>query len=85
MPLEFPVLGALETLPHPKTVLHEALKKASGFSGRRLRKFRPDEAVYRLTNLIRDYSCLRHLAAFRELEQEVEEVLASPQFEQARR
>jgi hypothetical protein len=82
MPLAFPGLGVLESLPNPKGVLHELLMNASGFKGRRLQKFRPEEAMHRLVNLIRDYSCLRQLAAFRALEQELREVLASPALEQ---
>lgn len=82
MLLEFPGLSALETIPNPKVMLHELLKKASGFSGRRLQKFRPDEVIHRLAHLIRDYSRLRQLPAFRALEQELGEVLASPAVEQ---
>lgn len=76
IPLDFPALKGLESLPNPKAVLHSLLRQASGFAGRRLRKFRPDEAVHRLTTLVRDYSRLRQLTAFRALEREVEGVLA---------
>lgn len=73
--LDFPALTGLERVPDPNAVLHSLLRQASGFAGRRLRKFRPDEAAHRLAALVRDYSRLRQLTAFQALEQEVESVL----------
>jgi hypothetical protein len=73
--LDFPALTGLERVPDPKAFLHSLLRQASGFAGRRLRKFRPDEAAHRLAALVRDYSRLRQLTAFQALEQEVESVL----------
>lgn len=77
IPLDFPALGTLEALPNPKGMLHELLRRASGFTGRRLQKFRPEEAAHRLATLIRDYSALRRLSAFQRMEQELARILAA--------
>ena len=75
VPLAMPVVQQLERLPDPKKTLHGLLKTASGLGGRRLRKFRMDQAVHRLAQAIQDYSPLRQLSAFRALEEEVEQTL----------
>jgi hypothetical protein len=62
--LGLPSLPDIENIPDPKTMLHNLLRHASGLRGRRLRKFRPDQAVHRLGELISDYSALRELPAF---------------------
>ena len=58
----------IEARSNPKAELYEALRKASGLTGRRLAKFRPAERVHRLGELISDFSPLRLLPAFQALE-----------------
>ena len=74
-PLYLPPLAKVEDLPDPKAVLHEALRRATDKPVRRLRKFRTGQAVYRLAELIQDYSPLRKAPAFQTLENELHLVL----------
>ena len=73
--LGLPRLQHLESLPDPKDRLHRLLIEASGATGRRRKKFPAVERVHRLADLIEDYSPLRALPAFRELEQDLRNVL----------
>jgi hypothetical protein len=66
--LVIPNLGHLENLPNPKQVLHDLLLNASELTGRRRQKLRPGQMALRLGDLIQDYSPLRCVPAFRELE-----------------
>ena len=75
IPLTIPAVRQLEGVPDPKKTLHDLLRTASGLTGRRLRKFRMDQAVHRLAQGIQDYSPLRELSAFRALEQEVGQIV----------
>jgi hypothetical protein len=70
-PIKLPPLKTIEHEPNPKEILHEALCKASGRTGRRLKEFRFGPATKRLTELITDFSPLRILSAFEMLEQEI--------------
>jgi hypothetical protein len=74
-PLELPPLRQLEQLPDPKAVLHECLKQASGFRGRRLKRFRVHERAPRVSEIIDDFSPLRVLSAFAALEKDVVEII----------
>jgi hypothetical protein len=71
VPLDLPPLKNLESLADPKEVLHKALCKASQRHGRRLKKWRPDEAVAWITHHAGDFSPLRQLPAFAALEEDV--------------
>lgn len=75
--LELPRLDRLESIPDPKALLFSLLQKASGLTGRRLKRFRPHLHAYRLGELIEDYSPLRRLPAFRAMEADVDRALAS--------
>lgn len=74
-PLELPSLLQLEELPDPKSVLHEALRLASGLHGRRLRQFRVPQSALRVSALATDFSPLRQLTAFRALEADIQQVI----------
>jgi hypothetical protein len=74
-PLAMPDRGRMEALADPKETLHRLLVEASGTSGRKRRRFPVEERVHRLADLIEDYSPLRALPAFRELEQDLRTVL----------
>ena len=69
--LSIPAVRQLEGLPDPKKTLHDLIRRASSLGGRRLSRFRMDQAVHRLAQAIEDYSPLRDLSAFRALEEEV--------------
>ncbi|MCC7292238.1 MAG: hypothetical protein IT449_09285 [Phycisphaerales bacterium] len=66
MELSLPV--HVEAIPDPKEVLFEAMAKASGLTGRRLKLFRPEKSRSVLGNLIDDWSPLRQLSAFKRFE-----------------
>jgi hypothetical protein len=57
-----------EHVPDPKALLHEALRSASGLTGRRLRKFNCRAAAARVAEYIEDFGPLRALTAFARLE-----------------
>jgi hypothetical protein len=67
-PLNLPALATLETLPDPKQVLFTALEQASGLEGRHLRRFNPNRAAHRISELIEDFSPLIQLPAFEEFD-----------------
>lgn len=68
VPLSMPRLASTQALSDPKRRLHDLLRDASETSGRRRQKFRVEECVHRLAVLIDDWSALRNLSAFAELE-----------------
>jgi hypothetical protein len=70
-PLKLPSITQLENIPNPKDELHRLLKDASESKGRRLRQFNVQERARRLADLIEDFSPLRKLSAFQELENAV--------------
>lgn len=74
-PLEFQPLVNFEGLPDPKDVLHDLLRKASGLSGRRLKKFSASKAARRVAEFIDDFTPLRQLSAFNAFESEVKAVI----------
>lgn len=73
--LAVPPLHALESLPDPKAVLHDLLKKASGLKGRRLKSFYSSRAAVRVSQWTEDFSLLRQIPAFQRLEREFSAVL----------
>lgn len=75
MPLNLPALRYIESKADPKGILADALKTASGFTGRRLAKLDFPSLRYRVAELISDHSPLRKLSAFRALEAELIEVI----------
>jgi hypothetical protein len=75
--LELPSMHRIEELPDPKAILHDLLRKATELPARRLKKFSPEKACYRLAELIDDFSPLRRLPAFQTLEQELGEIVRS--------
>ena len=69
--LDMPRLATLEDIPDPKEQLYNLLTKASEYSGRRLKKFKPDIMSRLVAQHLHDFSSLRQLSAFRELEADV--------------
>lgn len=75
--LTIPPPRRLESLADPKQVLKDALRAASGFTGRRLKKFRVDQATNRVAELIDDFSPLLALSAFARFHQDLDGVLTA--------
>jgi len=76
VPLGLPPLNQSERLPDPKSVLFAAIQKASGRTGRRLKKLNVPSCRARLAELICDFSPLRQLEAFAQLEEDLRSVAA---------
>lgn len=75
--LDLPPPGRVEALADPKATLHDALRAAGELTGRRAAQFRGHDAAERLADLVQDWSPLRQLSAFRRLEEELRETLAT--------
>jgi hypothetical protein len=73
--LSLPSISKVESLPDPKGTLRELFVQATELSPRRLKGFKPAQMVHRLAELIEDFSPLRHLPAFRQLENELKTVI----------
>jgi hypothetical protein len=69
VPLNLPTLNKVEARPDPKSDLRAALISASGLNGRRRKKFRDSQALWRIVDFIQDFSPLRQLSAFRVFEE----------------
>lgn len=72
-PLNLPRLSELEKLPDPKSTLQNALRSASGLTGRRLKEFKPHARL--VANHLTDFASLRRLSAFQRLESDLQKVL----------
>lgn len=72
--LKLPPLARLESLANPKKVLYDLLRHASGRSGRRLAQLGVSTCAQRVTQFITDFSPLRRLSAFNELEREIVQI-----------
>jgi hypothetical protein len=70
-PLNLPELSKIEQILSPKNILFQVLCEASGLTARRLKKFNRAGARIRVTELITDFSPLRALCAFQELEKKI--------------
>lgn len=66
--LDLPSLRKTEKLADPKQALHEALRTATEFSGRKLKKFDVRHSVRQVAAYIENFSPLRALSAFELLE-----------------
>ena len=75
--LLLPPISKVESLPDPKGILRELFVQATELPQRRLKRFKFEQAVYRLAELIEDFSPLLQLPAFRQLENELKAVVES--------
>jgi hypothetical protein len=75
IPLDIPSSQKIEELADPKEILYGLLRQATELSARRLRKFSPERAAYRLAELIDDFSPLRKLPAFDALERNLRGII----------
>lgn len=72
--LNVPPISSLEDKPDPKQLLHDLLITASELTGRRRKSFNPREKVRLVARHLEDFSPLRRLSAFRDLESEVQQL-----------
>lgn len=69
--LNIPRMRTIENLPDPKETLYELLRTASEKTGRRLKQFPVRHSAGRVSEFIEDFSPLRRLTAFRQLEADI--------------
>lgn len=76
-PLELPIINDIESLPDPKKMLHDLLRAASGHvSRRRLNRLSVGKLAFRVTQFTSSFMPLLELAAFKNLEEELLEIIA---------
>jgi len=75
--LNLPNLSTVESLPNPKRVLYDILRKATEVSASRKKGFNTNRAVQGIPKFIEDFSPLRGLSAFIALEEELKETIES--------
>ncbi len=73
--LALPPKNRWSSVPDPKSILSQALRAASGHTGRKLEKFHVSSARSRVADLIEDFSYLRGIHSFDEFEIKVDLVL----------
>lgn len=73
--LNLPRMSNIERLPDPKETLYELLKTASEKMGRRLKQFNIRHSAVQVSEFIEDFSPLRNLTAFNQLEIDVQEII----------
>lgn len=69
--LQLPNPDRAEQIADPKETLFQALRDASEYTGRRLNNLNERLLRYRVADLIDDYSILRRLSAFQQLERDL--------------
>jgi hypothetical protein len=74
--LDLPDVQSIEALADPKGLLYELLRHASGLSGRRRRKLQVNHAVHRIGQVKSEFNALRALAAFRQMEEDLRQVIS---------
>ncbi len=75
MALRLPPIDEIESLPDPKKLLLELINKASGFTGRRLKKLKTKKLAHLVSQQIDDFASLRALSAFQALESDLSTVV----------
>jgi hypothetical protein len=75
--LRLPRFRELETIPDPKSRLHDSLRSASELSGRRLKNFHSQGAASRVAQLIADFEPLIRLSAFQQFRADLRIALSS--------
>lgn len=66
--LNLPAMRRIEDLANPKEMLHQMLSIASGLTGRRLKRFNSPACAWAVSKYVHDFSQLRQLSAFENLE-----------------
>jgi hypothetical protein len=75
--LDLPELRRIESVPDPKQVLHEALRRASGLNVRRRSRLPVSARVHRIPGHIDDFAYLNALPAFRDLQEDIRRLIGN--------
>lgn len=75
MSLDLPSLNKVEILQNPKQILHDLIRQASGYTGRRLKKLSIGRLAYDVSKFIENFAPLRTLTAFQFLENDLRRVI----------
>ena len=73
--LDLPLVRHLENLPNPKGVLHNLIREASGLGAHRRQRLKVGQLVYRIADLVNDFSPLESIPAFSSFSAELRHVL----------
>jgi len=73
--LDLPPISHVENLPDPKGVLHDLIREASGLGTRRRQRLNVKELIYRIADLVDDFSPLERVPAFASFSTELRRVL----------
>jgi hypothetical protein len=73
--LNLPKMNRIESLANPKALLHDIIRRASELSGRHLRQLSLSHCSVQISQNIEDFSPLRRLIAFQELEDNIKQVV----------
>jgi hypothetical protein len=73
--LDLPIVSRLENLPNPKSVLHNLIREASGLGAHRRQHLKVGQLVYRIADLVNDFSPLENIPAFARFSAELRQVL----------
>lgn len=75
--LDMPAPGRIESIPDPKEMLEDLLRRASEKSGRRLHKFTKaiEQRKNRVAEYIEDFEPLKRLSAYQTFEREAQDVV----------
>jgi hypothetical protein len=79
--INLPRLRTVENIPDPKEVLYSILRVASEKTGRRLRQFNVHHSAGQVSEFIEDFSPLRILSAFQQLETDIKTVIDNNNWE----
>ena len=74
--LKLPAVKSIEREPDPKATLEQLLREACELKGRRRENFNVQQAKYQVAAEIDDFSLLRLLPAFQQLERDIESFAA---------
>lgn len=74
-PLPLPRLRHVENIPNPKGHLHELIRSVSGLGAHRRKRLNVSRLVYRIADLVDDFSPLEEVPAFVEFSAELRQAL----------
>jgi len=75
--LDLPRLNRIERISDPKNMLHSLIREAAELGTHRRSRFRVRHRVHRVSEYIEDFSPLRELTAFANMENEIKRMIQS--------
>jgi hypothetical protein len=73
--LNLPKLKSVERIADPKSFLHDLIRQASELQGRHLRRLSLSHCASQISLNVKDFSPLRSLSAFQQLEKDINQVV----------